>query len=107
LLKEFQEAGLGSDKLIPPKTKKLFWNVDHLLDLENAELVGVFAIRSPVRLEAEIGHWLAADPGTEIIVAGLGANDIPGGTHILRVIGNETWWDALPRQITALLAAKD
>jgi Uri superfamily endonuclease len=107
LLKELHEIGLGSKNLKPPNTKKLFWNIDHLLDLEDAELVGVLVIRNPIRLEAEIGYWLAADPSTEVIMRGLGANDVPGGTHILRVIGDESWWEGLSGQITTLLAARD
>jgi len=102
----FREMSLGSEQLVPSKTKKLHWHVDHLLDLFDAELVGVVAIRSPIRMEAELGHWLVTDLGTEIIAAGLGANDVPGGTHVLRVVGGETWWDELPGRIKVLLAAK-
>ncbi|HLF88723.1 MAG TPA: DUF123 domain-containing protein [Anaerolineales bacterium] len=106
LHQRFREMSLGSGQLVPSKTKKLHWNVDHLLDLFDAELVGVVAIRSPIRMEAELGHWLVTDLGTEIIAAGLGANDVPGGTHVLRVVGGETWWDELPGRIKVLLAAK-
>ena len=102
----FREMSLGSGQLVPSKTKKPHWHVDHLLDLFDAELVGVVAIRSPIRMEAELGHWLVTDLGTEIIAAGLGANDVPGGTHVLRVVGGETWWDELPGRIKVLLAAK-
>jgi len=106
MLQRFLELDLGSMKLRPPKAKTLHWHVDHLLDLEEADLTGVFVIRGPIRLEAEIGHWLVIDPGTELIVPGLGANDVAGGTHVLRVVGGESWWDSLPDRITVLLAAK-
>ena len=106
LLERFLELEMGSAQLRPPKTKKLYWNVDHLIDLLEADLVGVFAIRSPHRLEAELGQWLAAGPGTEIVVPGLGANDAPGGTHLLEVTGGEAWWSTLPEFLTTLLAAK-
>jgi Uri superfamily endonuclease len=106
LCDHFRAIGLGPVSLSPPRSKKLHWNVDHLLDLEAAALVGVYAIRSPARLEADLAHALAADPGTEILSPGLGANDVRGGTHLLRVVGGEGWWEGLGKWLAACYGPK-
>ncbi|HNB52477.1 MAG TPA: DUF123 domain-containing protein, partial [Anaerolineales bacterium] len=96
LCARFREIGVGPVTLHPPDAKKLHWNVDYLLEREEAELVGVYVIRSPARLETDIAHALDMDEGTEILIPGLGANDVRGGTHLLRIIGGEDWWGTLP-----------
>lgn len=99
LTARFAEVGLGDGDLRPLKGKHLHWNVDHLLDREEAELVRVYAIRSQTRLERAIGEMLLADAHTHVLEKGLGANDLPGNTNILRVVADETWWDDLPRRL--------
>jgi len=96
---EFKRLGLGCDDLLPKNGKTLRWNVDHLLDQPDAELVAVIAIRSPLRLEGELGKLLASDPATVIFEPGLGANDIKGSTHLLRVEGGNEWWQRLPGRL--------
>ncbi len=105
LCETFQENGLGTVSLHPPQTKKLHWNVDHLLDQPDAELVGVYVIRHPARLEEALAQWLGADPYTSFIIPGLGANDVRGGTHVLFVTGDVAWWAALPGRINAWFMA--
>lgn len=95
MLNHFQECGLGPPNPLPKSGKKLFWNIDYLLDLEIAEIINIIAIRSPVRLEGSIGTFLETHKGTEIIEKGLGANDSPNNTYILRVITDDTWWLSL------------
>ena len=85
LIDQCVEHGLGPRDLLPKQGKTLHWNVDFLLDLQSAEIVNIYAIRSPERLENKIAKRLEHDPHTEIIEPGLGANDAPGNTHLLRV----------------------
>lgn len=82
--------------------KNLRWQIDSLLDLHDVELVAVYAIRSKLRLEASVGRLLEADPATSVIERGLGASDLPGNTHFLRVDAGETWWGALSKKLLSL-----
>ena len=99
MIHQFAECGLGSGNLLLRQGKTLYWNVDFLLDLQSAEIVNIFAIRSPERLENRIAKWLEGDPRTNIIEPGLGANDAPGNTHILRVPEDRTWWASIANNI--------
>ena len=70
------------------------------------ELIGVFIIRTETRLERELGQLLEQDACTQVIEKGLGANDVPGNTHILRVPisdRDEAWWRSLPDKLNRLL----
>ena len=78
-------------------------NVDFLLDLQSAEIVNIFAIRSPERLENRIAKWLERDPRTDIIERGLGANDAPGATHLLRLGADDMRWMSLTDNAMAVL----
>ena len=104
MINQFAECGLGSGNLLPKQGKTLHWNVDFLLDLRSAEIVNIFAIRSTERLENRIARWLERDPHTEIIEPGLGANDVPGNTHLLRVQADGTWWTSLTNNAMTVLA---
>ena len=95
MIHQFAECGLGSGNLLPRQEKTLHWNVDFLLDLQSAEIVNIFAIRSPERLENRIAKWLECDPRTEIIEQGLGASDAPGNTHLLRFRADGMGWMSL------------
>ena len=92
MMNRFVECGLGPQDPLPKSSKTLFWNVDFLLDLQSAEIVNIIAIRSPERLEHTIAGLLEQDAETQIIEKGLGANDAPRSTHILRASTDETWW---------------
>ena len=92
MINRFAECGLGPQNPLPKSGKTLFWNVDFLLDLQSAEIVNLIAIRSPERLEHIIAGLLEHDADTEIIEKGLGANDAPRSTHLLRTNADETWW---------------
>ena len=95
MVKQCRDYGLGPPDLLPKNSKKLFWNIDFLLDLQLTEIVNVIAIRSPERLEHTIAKLLERNPDTQIIEKGLGANDTPHNTHLLRVNAGETWWTSL------------
>ena len=99
MVKQFHDCGLGPPNLLRKNGKKLFWNIDFLLDLQLTEIVNVIAIRSPERLEQTIAELLERDADTQIIEKGLGANDAPRNTHILRVNATETWWTPLADNI--------
>lgn len=76
LIDHFPAQGLGQGDLRPQRGKTLYWNVDHLLDRDTVHLAHVIAIRSPKRLEAQLGQFLMQESTTQIIEAGLGANDV-------------------------------
>jgi Uri superfamily endonuclease len=105
LIKRCLEHRLGPRDLLPKRRKTLYWNIDFLLDLQSAEIVNILAIRSPERLENRIAKRLEHDPHTEIIEPGLGANDAPGNTHLLRVQADNTWWASLADKAMTLLEA--
>ena len=103
MINRFSECGLGPRDLLPKHGKTLHWNIDFLLDLQSAELVNIFAIRSTERLENRIAKRLEQDPHTEIIEPGLGANDAPGATHLLRVREDRMWWASLADKVRTVL----
>ncbi len=92
MIDQFAECGLGSGNLLLRQGKTLYWNVDFLLDLQSAELINILAIRSAERLENKIAKRLEQNPYTNIIERGLGANDVPGATHLLHIRTNDMWW---------------
>jgi Uri superfamily endonuclease len=100
---EFTRISLGSGDLRPRNGKRLRWNVDHLLDQHTVELIGVYVIRSALRLEGDVAKLLELDPATVVFERGLGANDIPGNTHLLRVEASEEWWRHLPGRLRQLI----
>ena len=99
MLEQFAECGLGDGNLLPKQGKTLFWNIDFLLDLDTAEIAGFSAIRSAERLEGRLAKTLEQDSHTQVIERGLGANDVPGNTHVLRVCAEESWWESLPAML--------
>ena len=101
MLRRFNAIGLGDGNLTRKRHKNLHWNVDHLLDLlPPAELTGACIIRTRERLEARLGQFLERDPRTFVFEKGLGANDVPGNTHILRLTGGDAWWASLPERLS-------
>ena len=103
MINRFIEYGLGPRDLLPKHGKTLHWNIDFLLDLQSAELVNILAIRSTERLENRLAKRLERDPHTEIIERGLGANDAPGATHLLRIRENRMWWTSLTDKVKSVL----
>ena len=104
MMNQFAECGLGNGNLLPRQGKTLHWNVDFLLDLQSAELINILAIRSSERLENRVAKWLEHDSQTDIIEPGLGANDAPGATHLLRLRADDMAWMSLTDKAGTLLA---
>ena len=102
-LQFFPSIQLGDGNLLPRNGKRLHWNIDHLLDRAEAELVGAVILRTRAKIERELGRLLLNDPCAAIIEKGLGANDIPGNTHILKIDAEEAWWRQLPMKTAPLL----
>lgn len=100
MLRRFKAIGLGNGDLKPAGMKNLHWNVDHLLDVPAAELTGACILRTPEYLEARLGQFLERDPHTIVVEKGLGANDVPGNTHILRLKVGDAWWSTLPGRLS-------
>lgn len=100
MLRRFSSVGLGNGNLKPSGQKNLHWNIDHLLDLPAADLTGACILRTPEYLEARLGQFLEHDPNTVVIEKGLGANDVPGNTHLLRLAAAVPWWTTLPRRLS-------
>ena len=92
MVRQFRICGLGPPDPLPKSGKKLFWNIDFMLDLEIAEIVNIIAIRSRERLESTIAQFLEHNAETQIIEKGLGANDSPRNTHVLHVNVDDMWW---------------
>lgn len=97
----FVEAGLmqGQRPFLP---KRLHWHIDYLLERPEVTLTHVIALRTAVRLETAVAHWLLDEPVTFVFAPGLGARDDPGGTHLLGVRAAESWWARLPQQLLLL-----
>ena len=103
MIDRFNECGLGPRDPLPKRGKTLHWNVDFLLDLPSAELVTILAIRSTERLEKSLAKRLEQDSHTEIIEPGLGANDAPGNTHLLRIRSDSMGWASLTDKVRRIL----
>lgn len=101
MLQRFHAVGLSNGNLASPAAKKLHWNVDYLLDLPTADLTFACVIRTPNPLEERLGRFLERDPRTIVFEKGLGANDAPGNTHLLRLKAGDAWWASLPARLSA------
>lgn len=82
-----------------PSPKQKFWNIDHLNDLSDSEVIGIIFIRSPKALENTWSRFLEADSDTEIFEKGLGANDSNGATHIQQSRFTHEKWKQLPTKL--------
>lgn len=107
MLADFLRVGLHAPGLACPAFKKPKWNIDHLLNELSVELVGAYLIRSPLRIEAELGKFIENDPMSVVFEPGLGANDIPGNTHLLRTYGDDSWWQQLGPKLEAFVAMQE
>ena len=103
LLKVFEDMGLGTVHLRPPEKKKLFWNIDYLLEEDVIELSHVVIVRTRIKFEDELAHFLEMEPKSSGLAKGLGAHDRQGSTHILMVRETAGWWQQLPTRLEELL----
>lgn len=105
LLAHLKLAALLTDRFPPYPPKRLHWHIDYLVEKEPVTLTHIFILRCSLQLESAVADWLVLQPETELLAAGLGASDRPGGTHLLQVKANETWWLHLPVQLTSIWKA--
>ncbi|MBK8051247.1 MAG: GIY-YIG nuclease family protein [Anaerolineales bacterium] len=80
-------------------TKTLHWHIDYLLELAEAELTAVYVLRHPDVREVTLVKWLASRPHTGTPVAGFGASDDPGASHLFAVPAEEFWWEEFSAQL--------
>lgn len=99
MLTMFPTAGLCDGDITPSNLKRPKWNVDHPLDHSAAELTAAYLLRTSLNMEAALAKLLENDRGTVAFEPGLGANDVRGNTHLLRVDAGEEWWDRLPKKL--------
>ena len=102
LIEKMIEAGLASPNVQPPADKKLFWNIDYLLDEETVEIKQAFILRSQERLEDAAAALLLNDPLCQSIAPGLGAHDSPDITHLLHVQAADQWWQTLTARLSRI-----
>lgn len=102
MLKVFEGVGLGAVHLSPPDNKKLFWNIDYLLEEDVVNLSHVVIIRSRSKLEDKLAHFLEEEPNSSVLAKGLGAHDKNDRTHILLIRETADWWQKLPARLRAL-----
>ncbi len=107
LLTALQEIELGSEDLQPPSQKKLFWNVDYLLEEEAVILSQIVIVRSRINLEDSLAHFLMNQPESSIVCKGLGAQDKRDQTHLLAIKGSSEWWQQLPVDADLFLQNKE
>ena len=96
MLAAFTAVSLGPPHLAPPASKKQFWHIDYLLEKTAVSLQQILVIRTPNRIEQHLADWLIQQPETNIVIAGLGARDHKGSTHLLSINANASWWANLP-----------
>lgn len=92
LIRHFMAFGLGRDRLSTRSPKRLHWNIDYVLDDNDAELVDIFYVRNERRLEHDLVRILERLPATVAPFPGLGAHDHPGHSHFFCLTsGARTW----------------
>lgn len=105
----FDEIGITYAR--KPSDKTLFWNIDHLNNLTEAEIIGVIFIRNPVALENSWSEFIEKLDVSHVFEKGLGANDSIGHTHVQKIIlvnGQNKkdymrWWGQLPSQLPRIV----
>jgi len=102
LLKHFNALKMSLSTIKAPSKKTLHWNIDYLLEKIEVEIVEIIILRSRKPMESQWANMLEKEPTVEIIVKGLGANDSPGETHLLKVNSSNKWWKDLPLRLAKL-----
>ncbi|MGQ9813566.1 MAG: DUF123 domain-containing protein [Candidatus Roseilinea sp.] len=101
LLAASVRAGLPAAS--PPRRKKLFWNIDYLLDDLSAEIISVLAVGSSQNLESCLARALLEEPGVAPLAPRLGAHDSYDAAHLLRIPEQPSWWRAMCARLCASL----
>jgi Uri superfamily endonuclease len=104
MLAHFQELDLPGNRLRMSAEKRIFWNIDYVLDDVDTALVEAFYVRSEYRLENQFVHVLENRPDTSVPLPGLGAHDHPGHSHFFCLDDGHVTWRDCCRQIESTLA---
>ena len=86
ILKLFSDIKLARGALIPRSAKNLYWNIDHLLNRTEVEIISLICVRMEEPSGAKIDKRLELKVDTNAIEKGLGASEIKGNTHFLHLI---------------------
>ena len=62
MLERFTAIGLATGDLLPRWPKRLHWNIDHLLDLDTAELTDAYLLRTHAAWKFHWGSLSSATP---------------------------------------------
>ena len=92
ILKLFSDIKLARGDLIPRSAKNLYWNIDHLLNRTEVEIISLICVRMEEPSGAKIDKRLELKVDTNVIEKGLGANDIKGNTHFLHLSDSGKNW---------------
>lgn len=90
-----------------PRNKKCHWHIDYLLEIPQAQVIGIIILRSQADYEKQIAAAFANLPETSTPVPGLGASDHPGNTHLFHITAGADWWSRLPQFILDAAIAGD
>ena len=67
----------------------------------------MIALFTSDRREGDVARHLENDPHTSYLAKGLGAHDLPGNTHLLRIDNADaTWWEDLAETLLSLVNRK-
>ena len=81
ILKLFSDIKLARGDLIPRSAKNLYWNIDHLLNRTEIEIISLICVRMEEPSGAKIDKRLESN----VIEKGLGASEIKGNTHFIHL----------------------
>ncbi len=107
MIRYFRDHNLAGADFRPPSEKKLHWHIDYLLESMDAEITGLFIIRSPASMESALSRLALALEETFILAEGLGARDKKKSTHLLGVSNLDLCTLHLERKIPSLLIEKE
>ena len=85
ILKLFSDIKLARGDLIPRSAKNLYWNIDHLLNRTEVEIISLICVRMEEPSGAKIDKRLELRVDTNVIEKGLRRSEIKGNTHFLRL----------------------
>jgi Uri superfamily endonuclease len=105
LLAHFVQAGLSPAQVMPKSAKRLFWNIDYLLDHAAADVAHILYVRSETRLEIPIVERLEDRSDTHAPFTGLGAHDHRGHSHFLALSDATSAWTDCCQDVLEFIAA--
>ena len=105
LLAHFVQMRLTPSRLAPRTPKRLFWNIDHILDCRSGAVEDILYFRSERRLEFPIVQRIESWSNTHAPVPGLGAHDHRGHSHFLDLTGGSWEWSDCCQELVHLVAA--